>query len=412
MFQMPLAPPSSGQLTTSAPLGSTTPATASTSLGANGGGELAYKDGVVPWVEKYRPDNLEKIHGHEEILSTIRRFLKTNQLPNLLFHGPAGTGKTTTAVAICKQIFGKDEYKLSTLELNASDDRGINVIRNEVKNFSQTTSFGSFTFSGQDPEHASIRRQFKVVVLDEADSMINTAQFALRRMIEQYANSVRFIIICNFAHKIIPALVSRCTSFRFSVLPEEHTVACVRKVAEHEKIKCDELAIQALQKCSKGDLRKVLNMLQSLVILERAKQSTSTTTANSCTGSDNKSRPVASPVKITEDEIYRSLGLCTPSEVDHVVRQLLTYTGDPDDLVRSLCSQKGNLQSLLPELHARFAKLTFQNLEQRKQVMDALAKVEHRFCLGSFKTEFEAAYLVNEIMMLRAKWKHQAAMGA
>eukprot|EP00392_Amoebophrya_sp_AT5.2_P008176 g8195.t1 len=390
---------------------------------------VAVRDGVVPWVEKYRPDNLDKIHGHEEILNTLQRFMRNNQLPNLLFHGPAGTGKTTTAVAICKQIFGAAEYKMSTLELNASDDRGIGVIRNEVKNFAQTTSFGSFTFdrvatssssssSTTADIYAKIRKQFKVVILDEADSMTSAAQFALRRMIEQYSGNVRFMIICNFAHKIIPALVSRCTSFRFAVLPEEHTIACVKKVAEHEQLEVDLATMQALQKCSNGDLRKVLNLLQSLTILERAKVtagdadgaapaagSAGTSIAGpresrSTVGSSCHSPP---RVRISEADIYRSLGQCTPGELDSVVQQLFTST-DVGSLADLLLKQRGNFHSMLKGLHERMIKVPFQTIEQREKVVAALANIERRFCLGSFKEDYEAAYLVNEVLMLRSKW--------
>ncbi|CAD7959861.1 unnamed protein product [Amoebophrya sp. A120] len=389
---------------------------------------MIIQDGVVPWVEKYRPDNLHNIHGHEEILSTLQRFMRANQLPNLLLHGPAGTGKTTTAVAICKQIFGNKEYKMSTLELNASDDRGIGVIRNEVKNFAQSTSFGSFTFekvgkeqakqqqetlndgdvvmadaagdnSGGLDIYAKIRSQYKVVILDEADSMTNVAQFALRRMIEQYSSNVRFMIICNFAHKIIPALVSRCTAFRFSVLPEEHTAACVHKVAQHENLDVDVRAVSALQKCSNGDLRKVLNMLQSLAILEKAKKKKLPSTSAS------NENAQAHKTRISEAEIYRSLGLCTPQELDLVVKELLTNS-DPEKLVQLILSQRGNLQSMLPGLHARLIKLPFKAPATRLKVVEALSSVEWRFTQGAFKPEYEAAYLVNEIMVLRAGWQY------
>lgn len=145
----------------------------------------------IPFVEKYRPDDLEHIISHHEIVSTIRRFIEGRKLPHLLFHGPPGTGKTSCMIAIAKELYGKN-YRNMTLELNASDDRGIDVVREKIKSFCSTQQLMS--------------KGIKLVILDECDSMTNAAQFALRRIVEKYTRTTRFCLICNYVSKLIPAL--------------------------------------------------------------------------------------------------------------------------------------------------------------------------------------------------------------
>jgi replication factor C subunit 3/5 len=149
----------------------------------------------LPWVEKYRPSALQELISHEDIIKTIRKFISEDKLPHLLFYGPPGTGKTSTILACAKEIYSTKECNSMVLELNASDDRGINVVRGQILNFASTrTIFNS---------------GYKLVILDEADSMTNDAQNALRRIIEKFTENVRFCLICNYLSKIIPALQSR-----------------------------------------------------------------------------------------------------------------------------------------------------------------------------------------------------------
>ncbi len=161
----------------------------------------------LPFVEKFRPSSLDDIVSHTEIISTVTKFVDEKKLPHLLFHGPPGTGKTSSIIAIAKKMFGKN-YKNSTLELNASDERGIDVVRNQIKSFCATQQIMS--------------KGIKLVILDECDAITSSAQFALRRIIEKYTKTTRFCLICNYVSKIIPALQSRCTRFRFSPLSPEH----------------------------------------------------------------------------------------------------------------------------------------------------------------------------------------------
>jgi len=200
------------------------------------------------WVEKYRPKDLDDVLSHKDIINTIKRLVRERKLPHLLFYGPPGTGKTTTILAAARELNGP-KYQAMTLELNASDDRGIDVVRNQIKTFASTKQIWA--------------KGFKIIILDEADSMTNTAQFALRRIIEQFTRNTRFCIICNFVNKINPALQSRCTRYRFSPLKFDDVVKRLKEIAVIERVKFDEDAIKAIIKLAEGDMRKCLNVLQS-----------------------------------------------------------------------------------------------------------------------------------------------------
>ena len=176
----------------------------------------------LPWVEKYRPAALQELISHEDIIKTIRRFISEEKLPHLLFYGPPGTGKTSTILACAKELYSAKEFNSMVLELNASDDRGINVVRGQILNFASTrTIFNS---------------GFKLVILDEADAMTQDAQNALRRIIEKFTDNVRFCLICNYLSKIIPALQSRCTRFRFGPLDPEQIMPRLVHVCEQESV--------------------------------------------------------------------------------------------------------------------------------------------------------------------------------
>eukprot|EP00033_Pygsuia_biforma_P004795 GCRY01005257.1.p1 GENE.GCRY01005257.1~~GCRY01005257.1.p1 ORF type:complete len:217 (+),score=23.75 GCRY01005257.1:254-904(+) len=202
---------------------------------------------TLMWVEKYRPSTFEEVLAHEDILKTIQNLIKANSLPHLLFYGPPGTGKTTTILALARELYGKN-MRTMTLELNASDDRGIDVVREQIKDFASTRMMFS---SG-----------YKLVILDEADAMTKTAQAALRRVIEKYSKSTRFCLICNYSSKIIPAIQSRCTRFRFSPLDPSLVRDRVRQILKAEKVLYDESGLQAVVRLGRGDMRRALNILQ------------------------------------------------------------------------------------------------------------------------------------------------------
>jgi replication factor C subunit 3/5 len=205
----------------------------------------------LPWVEKYRPTSLDSLVAHDNIINTIRRFVSEKKLPHLLFYGPPGTGKTSTIMAVAREMYGK-QYPIMTLELNASDERGIDVVRNQIKSFASTQQL--------------FAKNIKLVILDEADAMTSAAQFALRRVIEKYTKTTRFCLICNYVSKIIPALQSRCTRFRFLPLSSERAGERIREIALNEGLSLTEDGLSAILSLGFGDMRKNVNILQSTAL--------------------------------------------------------------------------------------------------------------------------------------------------
>lgn len=202
----------------------------------------------LPWVEKYRPEALTDLISHKTIIHTITQLIEKNKMPHMLLYGPPGTGKTSTILACARKINGP-KFSSMILELNASDDRGIDVVREQIVNFASSRKLFS---SG-----------FKLIILDEADAMTKTAQFALRRVIEKYTKSTRFCLICNYINKIIPALQSRCTRFRFGPLHQDHILTRLTEIAASEKVNIVPSGMTAIIKLAGGDMRKCLNVLQA-----------------------------------------------------------------------------------------------------------------------------------------------------
>uniref|UniRef100_A0A1B0AK70 Activator 1 subunit 5 n=1 Tax=Glossina pallidipes TaxID=7398 RepID=A0A1B0AK70_GLOPL len=305
--------------------------------------ENTSKTARVPWVEKYRPSQLDELISHEEIISTINRFINQKQLPHLLFYGPPGTGKTSTILACAKQLYTPAQFKAMVLELNASDDRGIGIVRGQILNFASTRTI----FSGT----------FKLIILDEADAMTNDAQNALRRIIERYTENVRFCVICNYLSKIIPAVQSRCTRFRFAPLSQEQILPRLNKIIEEEKVNVTEDGKKALITLSKGDMRKVLNVLQS----------TSMAFAT-----------------VDEDSVYTCVGHPLRRDIEKILETLLATKGFAQayDDIQSIKSVKGlALEDILTELH-----LLVMRLEMPMSVMNNLiikmAAIEERLAKG------------------------------
>lgn len=212
----------------------------------------------LPWVEKYRPSDLSSIISHEDILNTLKNLINNNKLPHLIFYGPPGTGKTTTILACAKMIYGEN-YKSIILELNGSDERGISVVREHIKEFSNTQIMLS--------QIMNIECKYKLVILDEADSMTIDAQFALRRVIENCSNNTRFCIICNYLTKIIPGIQSRCAVLKFSPIQFDDHYKYINNIINIEKIIISDDCINNIIKISEGDMRKSINILQSLFLI-------------------------------------------------------------------------------------------------------------------------------------------------
>lgn len=200
------------------------------------------------WTERYRPETFEEVMGQQEIVKRVRSLVQALNIPHLLFAGPAGTGKSTLALIIVKQLFGEN-WKQNYIELNASDERGIEVVRQKVKDFARTKALGNVPF--------------KVIFLDEADALTREAQQALRRTMENYTNTCRFIMSCNYSSKIIDPIQSRCVVFRFRLLEKKDIAAVVKRIGEKEKLKVADDALNALYEASEGDCRRVINLLQA-----------------------------------------------------------------------------------------------------------------------------------------------------
>ncbi|KAJ6779384.1 hypothetical protein PWT90_03939 [Aphanocladium album] len=230
---------------------------------SNGGSEQKQNkpnDGrIQPWVEKYRPKSLDDVAAQEHTITVLQRTLQAANLPHMLFYGPPGTGKTSTILALAKQLYGPEMMKSRVLELNASDERGISIVREKVKNFARmqlTNPPAGYRDKYPCPP-------FKIIILDEADSMTQDAQSALRRTMEIYSKITRFCLICNYVTRIIDPLASRCSKFRFKSLDQGSAKKRLEEIATAESVPVEDGAIDALIRCSEGDLRKAVTFLQS-----------------------------------------------------------------------------------------------------------------------------------------------------
>jgi len=297
----------------------------------------------LPWVEKYRPNGLQELISHEDIISTIRTFIKQDRLPHMLFYGPPGTGKTSTILACAKEIYSPQQFNSMVLELNASDDRGIGIVRGQILNFASTRTI--------------FNKGYKLIILDEADAMTNDAQNALRRIIEKFTENVRFCLIGNYLSKIIPALQSRCTRFRFGPLGKEQILPRLEHVCKEEKIDIDEEGKQSLMRLAQGDMRKVLNILQS---------------CNMAFG------------KVTEDNVYTCVGHPLRSDITNIANWALNedFTTAYNQ-VNKLKTLKGlSLQDILAEVHHYVHKLDLP-AQVRIHLLIKMAELEARLMAGA-----------------------------
>ena len=206
------------------------------------------------WIEQYRPETLEEGAGHEDVIERLQRYVDRDDLPHLLFSGPAGVGKTTSAIAIARELYGED-WSDNFLELNASDERGIDVVRDRIKNFARA-SFGGYGY--------------RIIFLDEADALTSDAQSALRRTMEQFSHNTRFVLSCNYSSRIIDPIQSRCAVFRFGPLSDDAIESQIEEIAADQGIEVTDDGMEALVYAAAGDMRKAINALQAASITGEA----------------------------------------------------------------------------------------------------------------------------------------------
>ncbi|KAL6720280.1 Subunit of heteropentameric Replication factor C (RF-C) [Lecanora helva] len=334
----------------------------------------------LPWVEKYRPDTLEDVSGHQDILATINKFIDTNV--RQVISKPRNNGAdemlaitasaiTSTILALARRIYGNKNMRQMVLELNASDDRGIDVVREQIKTFASTKQI--FSSASKASEVASLG-SYKLIVLDEADAMTSTAQMALRRIMEKYTANTRFCIIANYTHKLSPALLSRCTRFRFSPLKEPDIRQLVDLVIEKEDVRIQPDAVDSLVRLSKGDMRRALNVLQachaSSIPLHIKGQP------------PPKVPPNREP--ITNDTIYDCIAAPHPADIQ-LIRDTLLETSDLTSCLNTLNALKAKrglaLADILTALAEELTKLEVPP-QTRVAWLQGLAEVEFRLSGG------------------------------
>ncbi|EFA83803.1 replication factor C subunit [Heterostelium album PN500] len=301
----------------------------------------------LPWVEKYRPKDLSGLIAHEDITDTVSKLIAKNSLPHLLFYGPPGTGKTSTIQAIARKLYG-ESYSRMVLELNASDDRGIDVVREQIKTFASSM----FMFSNY---------PYKLIILDEADSMTNPAQTALRRVIEKYTRTTRFCMICNYVSKILPALQSRCTRFRFSPLPRSAITKRMKEIIECESLKVNDDALNSIITLSEGDMRKCLNILQSA------------------------SMSIDVGTTIDKDTIYRCTGQPLPTDIKKILMWSLNQSYiEALNNILELKKEKGlSLTDIIKEIHFMTLKVPNIGGPALWNLVKELSDIEYNLSFGA-----------------------------
>ena len=315
------------------------------------------EDQYLPWIEKYRPKKLSEVTSHDNIVKSLKNMIKNGSLPHLLFHGKSGTGKTSTIITLAKKLYGK-KFKLMVLTLDASDDRGINAVREEIKGFAEKSHM--------------FHKGIKLIILDEADAMTWDAQFALRRTIEKYSDNTRFCLICNYENKIIKPIRSRCANFHFSPIPEKNNFDILKKIIKNENIKINMKGIKTISKIGRGDLRKSINLLQSISMkLDQVK-------------------------KIDENICYQVAGIPTPNEINEMVKKLIDDDVGYDDAysyVKELIGSNGySLSILLAELVDRIYLIKDKlEIDYLCYIFDKLSDLENRVAQSTFGDIYYAA---------------------
>lgn len=313
------------------------------------------------WVEKYRPERLEDVIDHEEIIARIKELLKKpSTMPHMLFAGPPGNGKTTVALCIARKLFG-ERWREYTLETNASDERGIPMVREKIKAFSRMGTMGE--------------APFRLLILDESDELTHEAQTALRRIMEMSSRTCRFILICNHSSKIIEPIQSRCAIFRFSELKKKDVADYLRFIASKEGVKVTDGALDALWEFFRGDLRRSINTLQASAALGKT---------------------------IMEKEIIKVIGRARPSDIREMISLALEgeFTKARDKLYELLFIEGIAGIDIVREMSREVFRLDLSE-EEKSKIIDMIGECEFRLVEGATE-EIQLGALLAKISALRA----------
>jgi replication factor C small subunit len=297
---------------------------------------------ILPWTEKYRPRKLEEVVGQEDVIRSLRAFVKSRNMPNMLFAGPPGVGKTTCALALAHELFGHG-IAGNFLELNASDDRGIDVVRGRIKEFARSVSLGD--------------APFKLIFLDEGDALTADAQQALRRTMEANSAVTRFIISANYSSRIIEPIQSRCAVFRFIPLAEKDMRKALEHVARGEKLKVDEKAYEAVFYVSEGDMRRALNTMQGCAMHSE---------------------------HITEELVHRISSRATPKEVKDMVHLALEgkFREARENLDKLIIFYGLSGEDIVYQVYREIPRLDIQE-KQRMRLVELVGEYNFRLVQGA-----------------------------
>lgn len=314
--------------------------------------ETLHSKSMLPWTEKYRPEFLCQLVSHSTNKRILERAMNNNNFPHILMHGPPGTGKTTSILACARQMYGSS-LQAMVLELNGSDDRGIGVVRDQINSFAQNNDINADIFNFN-------KKQQKLVILDEADSMTSDAQFALRTVIESNTKTTRFCLICNYSEKISQELKSRCTQFRFYPIPNKEHIEHINNIVSFENINISDEAKEHIVNIANGDMRKSINVLQSLAMTHGREH-------------------------ISLTDLYENICMPLPSDIDNIINNIFTLRLIESFLyAQTLMNEKSlNVNDIITTLAKYIIKSQKYDIQKVARIIADLAVIEQNLTIST-----------------------------